>query len=560
MRYLPLFYVICSHDGKNNITFKLITHHGKVVDTMTKKDTLEDNSPTEEEEWIRFVEQLTKLKMCHGVENLKFLNVPHLAEQLEQNLIIRSRECKFALFEDEVICEACKSLCKHKNTKLHSKATSKRRRPQSRTSISAGHVDPCETSSSCNNQIADALSPAVKEEFVHGAIQEIDKVHYNIDSESIQIPEDVLMDDIEWDDNQPHDETSLSGVECNLFPPISKKNGANDDESSESWATKQSLQTTRVVGYNCDKCVYKCSTKSQLNKHISQIHNSNVISNESNNENNDDLMYNCEECSFQSSEKASLQEHVNEAHMNVKSFVCKKCDQEFSSKAVLNKHRRHEHQQEQVSTIKAFKCPSCDFITSRKTGLTDHINAVHDKVKPYMCQHCSHTFASNGNLTQHIHAVHEKLRPFICHLCTYATSSQPNLRKHIKAVHHKIRDFKCDICPFDAASKQLLVRHVKAVHEKIKAHKCKYCQYECAKGYNMKVHIRHVHEKQKGYKCEQCAFEATRKGKLSDHILACHASDVVAATQVDINNVVSPTETIIVQSATTIETHSILVD
>ena len=205
---------------------------------------------------------------------------------------------------------------------------------------------------------------------------------------------------------------------------------------------------------------------------------------------------------------------------------------------------------------KGYECQSCDFKTSRRTGLTDHINAVHDKLKLYMCQHCSHTFASNGNLTQHIQAVHEKLRPFICQYCTYATSSQPNLRKHIKAVHHKIRDFKCNICPFDAASKQLLVRHVQAVHEKIKGYKCKYCQYECAKGYNMKVHIRHVHEKQKGYKCDQCSFEATRRGKLTEHQLACHG--ISLSNQTSCDGETPEAETIIVQSA--IETRSILVE
>ena len=157
---------------------------------------------------------------------------------------------------------------------------------------------------------------------------------------------------------------------------------------------------------------------------------------------------------------------------------------------------------------------------------------------------------------EHIQAVHEKLRPFICQYCTYATSSQPNLRKHIKAVHHKIRDFKCSICPFDAASKQLLVRHVQAVHEKIKAYKCKFCQYECAKGYNMKVHIRHVHEKQKGYKCEQCSFEAIRRGKLTEHQLACHG--ISLSNQNSCEGETPEAETIIVQSA--IETRSILVE
>lgn len=577
MKYLPLFYVICSIDETSNIVFKLITHHGKVIDTLSNDSLIKEDNEGElavNEACYEFIRRLETLKMCRGVENLNFPAVPHFAEQMEEELIVRSRECKFALFQDEVTCQACQNLAKHKYVKIHCNTNAKaRHKCQSRMCMDT--FDLYQNLVSDGDQKMNISSTAVNDKLEEDYQNDINRVSYIVDSDQADLPQDISFHDIQLETNQLEYESRLKANYLRIPADIEDKDGLKENAIA-SKSRSSSLLQRKKINYSCDKCLQTYSTKHQLKKHAIKVHNKSDIHPEKTNqpirpeENNKDALPSSHECeNSEKSKQGDAHQHREEdIPGNVKSFVCGKCDKHFSSKTELSRHRKEEHSVLTGETLsKRYKCPNCDFTTSRKTGLTDHINAVHEKVKPYMCQHCSHTFASNGNLTQHIHAVHEKLRPFICQYCSYATSSQPNLRKHIKAVHHKIRDFKCELCPFDAASKQLLVRHVKAVHEKIKAYKCKYCQYECAKGYNMKVHVRHVHEKLKGYKCDQCSFEATRKGKLTEHQITCHDGEVVVSVQESnsnqiISNIISTpsstTETIIVHSP--IETRSVLVD
>ena len=42
-------------------------------------------------------------------------------------------------------------------------------------------------------------------------------------------------------------------------------------------------------------------------------------------------------------------------------------------------------------------------------------------------------------MTDHIRAVHDKIKRFKCELCTYETTSRYSLNKHINAVHEKVK-------------------------------------------------------------------------------------------------------------------------
>ena len=43
MKYLPLFYVICSIDEKKTLLLKLITHHGKVIETLSDDNAVKED-------------------------------------------------------------------------------------------------------------------------------------------------------------------------------------------------------------------------------------------------------------------------------------------------------------------------------------------------------------------------------------------------------------------------------------------------------------------------------------------------------------------------------------
>ena len=102
MDYLPLFYIVCGVDEYSKLSLKLITFHGKVLEEI-----IENDEPIDDNEKIEFVSKLTRIQLCQGVnapdnelkldpQTFAFL---YLVEHIEKHVVIRSRQCKFSLFE-----------------------------------------------------------------------------------------------------------------------------------------------------------------------------------------------------------------------------------------------------------------------------------------------------------------------------------------------------------------------------------------------------------------------------------------------------------------------------
>ena len=123
MKYLPLFYIIGAPDEKSNLELKLITFHGKVIEEL--KDS--PSQPLNDGCKIEFVDKLRHLKLCQGVKSpnietkhdLHTLSTFYLIEQLEHDIVIRSRNCNFALYEDSgsTVCSMCLALNRKEPTK-----------------------------------------------------------------------------------------------------------------------------------------------------------------------------------------------------------------------------------------------------------------------------------------------------------------------------------------------------------------------------------------------------------------------------------------------------------
>ena len=115
MNFLPMFYLIGSVDENSKLSLKLITHHGKVL-----KELNEDKSVLQDSQKIDFIGSLMCLEPCHGVRVLDYdlkldpytFTCLYLVEQIGQNIVIRSRQCQFALNTGNKICDACSNLDK----------------------------------------------------------------------------------------------------------------------------------------------------------------------------------------------------------------------------------------------------------------------------------------------------------------------------------------------------------------------------------------------------------------------------------------------------------------
>ena len=89
---------------------------------------------------------------------------------------------------------------------------------------------------------------------------------------------------------------------------------------------------------------------------------------------------------------------------------------------------------------KSFKCSVCLLAFQSKSNLKQHIQGVHENVRPFICstynscQMCSSAFAYKSTLQRHIKTVHEMNNNFVCQICSSAFGYRSNLQCHIKTV------------------------------------------------------------------------------------------------------------------------------
>jgi hypothetical protein len=275
MKHLPLFYVICYMNEHKNLALKLITHHGKVLQTLdpldhdTKKK--EGGVPVSEEEKLKFVEKLNAVTMCRGIGQLNDINVPHLTEQLEQTLIIRSQACSFALFGDNTTCDACQNLYKNNNSgprkEIGSKVSRASRSRRKATGLDLAYCDPLNVGNTNN---------------IEGNI--------TIESDSIELPDNVLMD---WTSNQEKNVISIN--EISLLPDTDISASENKCKTSQPHEyNKQSLNTSEECdrpsndnlaldgntstndktqkSFHCRQCQKVFFSRSNLSKHHREHH------------------------------------------------------------------------------------------------------------------------------------------------------------------------------------------------------------------------------------------------------------------------------------------------
>ena len=114
MKDLPLFYIVGSINDHSRLCLRLITFNGKVVSELNDNDI----HPLDENSKISFVDKLGNIQLCQGVKILdptlkldpQTFTFLYLVEQLDQNVIVRSRQCQVALQDGKLVCDVCEAL------------------------------------------------------------------------------------------------------------------------------------------------------------------------------------------------------------------------------------------------------------------------------------------------------------------------------------------------------------------------------------------------------------------------------------------------------------------
>jgi KRAB domain-containing zinc finger protein len=116
-------------------------------------------------------------------------------------------------------------------------------------------------------------------------------------------------------------------------------------------------------------------------------------------------------------------------------YVCGECEEMFTIKGALRKHKR-------THCRVVFECDYCNKKFIYRAQLNDH-RRIHTKELPFMCEICGKCFRTSMNLNNHQY-VH-KPPSYSCQVCNKKCSSSFYLAQH-KKVHSTDMKFMCEVC------------------------------------------------------------------------------------------------------------------
>ena len=84
----------------------------------------------------------------------------------------------------------------------------------------------------------------------------------------------------------------------------------------------------------------------------------------------------------------------------------------------------------------------------QSSKLTDHILAVHEKIKNFICESCLKNFSAKGNLKRQIQTVHKSIieEKKKCDFCDRTYSTKRSLYVHVNMKHSNAKNPQCETC------------------------------------------------------------------------------------------------------------------
>lgn len=297
---------------------------------------------------------------------------------------------------------------------------------------------------------------------------------------------------------------------------------SNEDLSSHLLAHEESDAKKTSDYHVCSKCTYPARTLEELETHRKNRHNR-------------VRYFTCPRiiCGFKGNSFLKLQKHMKQVHSSdVKpeeiNLQCEACHRNFSRLEQFVLHQKKMHPELFGMECKEpLECAQCGQKFLSKIRLEYHmINEHTEKPANYQCDLCGKGFAWKSRLESHKTSHFKKVkRDFVCHLCGLDYTLKELLQKHYTKVHggegeeknRKEEIFKCKYCELTSAYKVVIQRHSQE-HKREMGHQCKLCGNFYASGQGLKRHLRLNHSEKISVKCPHCRKEFTSQDYMRDHV------------------------------------------
>ena len=158
--------------------------------------------------------------------------------------------------------------------------------------------------------------------------------------------------------------------------------------------------------------------------------------------------FECKYCNEEFSTKWMLEGHIKKVHS---SFQCHECQYRGPSEELLEKHKiRHSKRK--------YACSSCDLPFYNVDQINRHMKLNHGKILEHFCTRCEAVFPTKVQVDKHFNLVHGNNNKFQCEMCDKICANKTNLKYYVNTVHSKLKPYCCEKCEKSFVQKR---RHIK---------------------------------------------------------------------------------------------------
>ena len=104
---------------------------------------------------------------------------------------------------------------------------------------------------------------------------------------------------------------------------------------------------------------------------------------------------------------------------------CPECNKKLKQKSYRSHVRTH-------TGVKQFKCDLCDDRFTRRNDVMRHKRLIHEKPRDFQCEQCQKYFVSQENLALHVEKHKTEMK---CRVCDHGFGKREYYENHIKYVH-----------------------------------------------------------------------------------------------------------------------------